>query len=150
MLSVSKLTESSRAVNFHKGCIRSPAYIILLNLPRKLKFRENWTYITGNLHVELRTFNVTHVTSITMIVFVTKVTNVYIVAMAMVPTGFLVTIFRLATIFTNIPVVTLNYHGYQVYQCSVVFIFRQEHQKCFALSTFSFLLELLKDFKSCY
>ena len=82
-------------------------------MPRKFRLRENLTYITGNLHVELRTFKITHVTSITLIVFVTRVTNVYIVAMAMVPTGFLVTIFRLATIFTNIPMFTLNYHGYQ-------------------------------------
>lgn len=139
MLPVRKLTESNRAVNFHNGCIIFPAYIILLNLPRKFKLRENWTYITGNLHVELRTFKITHVTGITTIVFVSKVTDVYIVAMAMVPTGFLVTIFKLATIFTNIPVVALNYHGYQVYRCSVVFMVKQEGQKCFALSTFSFL-----------
>ena len=98
MLPVRKRTESNRAVNFHKECVRFPAYIILLNLPRKFKLRENWTYITGNLHVELRTFKFTNVTSITLIVFVTKFTKVYTVAMGIVPTGFLVTIFRLAPI----------------------------------------------------
>jgi hypothetical protein len=72
VLPVRKLTESSRAVNFHKGYIRFPAYNTLLNLPRKFKLPENWTYITGNLHVELRTFKITHVTSITTIVFVRK------------------------------------------------------------------------------
>lgn len=98
MLPVRKTTESNRAVKFHKECIIFPAYIILLTLLRKFKLRENWTYVTGNLHVELRTFKFSHVTSITSIVFVIKFTNVCIFAMGIVPTGFLVTIFRLAPI----------------------------------------------------
>jgi hypothetical protein len=79
---------------------------------------------------------------------VSKVTNVYIVAMAMVPTGFLVAIFRLATIFTNIPVVKLNYHCYKVSHCSVVFMVKQESQKCFVLSIFSFFFRIIKGFKT--
>jgi hypothetical protein len=62
--------------------------ITLLNLPRKFKLHENWTYITSNLHAELHTFKITHVISNTTIISVTEVTNVYIVAMAMVPLVF--------------------------------------------------------------
>ena len=62
--------------------------IILLNLPRKFKLCENWTYIRRNLHAELHTFKISHVISNTMIVSVTKVTNVYIVSMAIFPLAF--------------------------------------------------------------
>ena len=141
--------KSNRAVNFHKGSIRFPAYIILLNLPRKFNLRENWTKKTDNLHVELRKFMITYVNSITMIVFVTKVTNIVAVA-SRVSTGILITMFRLATKFTNVPIVTLNNRDCQIYRCSVVVVVRRKNQKFFALSIFSFLLELLKDFKSCY